>query len=124
MQRVPPLVRDVTARAGLTLDQIDLFIFHQANRVMLSHLADRLQIDENKLFTNVERYANTAAASIPIALDEAVRSGRLGHGQHVVLVGFGAGLSWSAVCLRWHGSAPAERALPDSVLAPAPLKAT
>jgi 3-oxoacyl-(acyl-carrier-protein) synthase III len=123
IQRVPKLVHEVTARAGLSLEDIDLIIFHQANRIMLRQLAELLRIPESKLFTNVERYANTAAASIPIALDEAVKSGRLNHGQHVLLVGFGAGLSWSALCLRWHGTSHA-RAVPDPLLACAPERAS
>lgn len=99
--KMPAAVRSVVARAGLKLDEIDMLVPHQANRRMLEHCLDALGIDGGRALLNVDRYGNTAAASIPIALDEAHTSGRIGAGHRLVLVGFGSGLSWSAACLRW-----------------------
>jgi 3-oxoacyl-(acyl-carrier-protein) synthase III len=101
VEQVPLVVREVVRRAGLRLDQIDVVVPHQANAKMLSCIAERLELPPHRLFVNVGRFANTAAASVGIALDEAVTSGVVRPGLNVVLVAFGAGLSWSAVCLRW-----------------------
>jgi len=100
-QRVPAAVRDVAARSGLSVTDLDLLIPHQANLRMLEHCARELEMPRSKLVTNVERYGNTAAASIPIALHEARVEGKLGSGHRVALVAFGSGLSWCAACLRW-----------------------
>jgi 3-oxoacyl-[acyl-carrier-protein] synthase-3 len=99
--RVPGLVRDVVAQAGLSLADVDLIVPHQANQKMLKVIADELGVSEDVFFSNVAAHANTAAASVGIALDHAVASGRLRRGQVVVIVGFGAGLAWSAACLRF-----------------------
>ncbi len=99
--RVPGLVRDVVEQAGLSLEEIDLIVPHQANQKMLKVIADELGVSEEVFFSNVAAHANTAAASVGIALDQAVQGGRLKRGQVVVIVGFGAGLAWSAACLRF-----------------------
>jgi 3-oxoacyl-[acyl-carrier-protein] synthase-3 len=101
LDKMPAATRAVIARAGLALADIDLVIPHQANARMLHACADSLQLPPERLFLNLDRYANTASASVAIALDEAVRAGRVSRGHKVVLVGFGGGLSWSALCLRW-----------------------
>ncbi len=101
LDKVPALIREVVAQAGLTLAEIDLIIPHQSNAKMLNAFAEALDISQEKIFFNVQNYANTAAASVAIALDEAVRQKRLQPGGKVVLVGFGAGLSWCAACLSW-----------------------
>lgn len=94
--------REVAARAGLSLDQIDLVIPHQANyRIIQSSVVKQLKIPEDKVFVNLEKYGNTSTASIPIALCEAIQAGRVRQGQHIVLVGFGAGLTWAAAAIRW-----------------------
>jgi 3-oxoacyl-[acyl-carrier-protein] synthase-3 len=94
--------REVAARAGLTLDQIDLVIPHQANhRIIQSSVVKQLKISEDKVFVNLEKYGNTSTASIPIALCEAIQAGRVRQGQHIVLVGFGGGLTWAAAAVRW-----------------------
>ena len=91
-------------RAGLTRDEIDLVIPHQANLRIIESVAKRLDIGMDKVFVNIDRYANTSAASIPIALSEAVAQGRLHEDQHVVFVAFGAGLTSAAAVVRWgHG---------------------
>jgi 3-oxoacyl-[acyl-carrier-protein] synthase-3 len=106
-RQVPAAIREVVAAANLGLDDIDLIVPHQANLRMLSQCITELGVPEDRLMTNVDRYGNTAAASIPIALHEAVTGGRLRSGQHAVLVGFGGGLSWCAACLRWGEPHPA-----------------
>ena len=92
-------------RLGLRGEDVDLFIPHQANIRIIQAAAERLGIPNERLFVNVDRYGNTSAASIPIALHEARQGGRLKQGHRVLLVGFGGGLTWGAMLLRW--------ALPD-----------
>ncbi|MEN3184035.1 MAG: beta-ketoacyl-ACP synthase III [Atribacterota bacterium] len=91
----------VLAKAQKTVDDVHLFIPHQANIRIIQSAAKRLGIPEEKIFVNVDRYGNTSAASIPIALDEALRSQRLREGDTVLLVGFGAGLTWGAALIEW-----------------------
>ena len=94
--------REAVARAGLTLDQIDLVIPHQANhRIIQSSVVKQLKIPEEKVFVNLEKYGNTSTASIPIALCEAIQAGKVRPGQNIVLVGFGAGLTWAATAIKW-----------------------
>jgi len=88
-------------RAGLTLDDIDLLIPHQANLRIIELAARHLGMPMDKVFVNLDRYGNTSAASIPIALNEAVEQGLLRDGMNVCLVGFGAGLTWAATVVRW-----------------------
>lgn len=92
---------EVVKRAGLERKDIDLFIPHQANIRIIEAAAKRLGLPMDKVLVNVDRYGNTSSASVPIALDEAIRSGRLISGNNVVMVGFGAGLSWGAVTFKW-----------------------
>ena len=88
-------------RCGLTSDSVDLFIPHQANIRIIESAAKRLDLPMSKVFVNLDRYGNTSAASIPIALAEAVEQGRIVRGSLVVTVGFGAGLTWGANVIRW-----------------------
>lgn len=99
--RAPAAVREVATLSGLSVDDLDLLVPHQANLKLLERCMQQLGMPRDKLVTNVERYGNTAAASIPIALHEARAEGKLAAGQRVALVAFGAGLSWCAACLRW-----------------------
>ncbi len=92
-----------TQKAGLTPEEIDLFIPHQANARIIDAASKRLGVGTDRVFVNVDRYGNTSCASIPIALSEAVESGRIQDGHHVVLVGFGGGLAWGSLVLRWGG---------------------
>ena len=89
------------AKAGLTMDDISLVIPHQANLRIIQSAAKNLKVPMEKMFVNVERYGNTSAASVPIALCEAIEAGRVKDGDNLVMVAFGAGLSWGAVTLRW-----------------------
>ena len=86
---------------GLTVNDIDWLIAHQANIRILSHTARKLGLPENKLIVTVDRHANTSAASIPLALDVAVRDGRIQPGHHVLLEGVGGGFTWGSVLLKW-----------------------
>ena len=99
------VVEEVTAecleRAGLTLADVDLIIPHQANMRIIEACSKRMGMPEDRWVCNVDRYGNTSAASIPIALAESVQAGRLKEGQLVVLVGFGAGLTYGAAAIRW-----------------------
>jgi 3-oxoacyl-[acyl-carrier-protein] synthase-3 len=88
-------------KAGMTLDQVSLLIPHQANLRIIQSAAKQLKLPDEKVFVNLDRYGNTAAAAVPIALCEAVESGRLATGDIVVLAAFGAGLTWGAAVVRW-----------------------
>jgi 3-oxoacyl-[acyl-carrier-protein] synthase-3 len=93
--------REVLNKAGLTLDDVDLFVPHQANLRIIQAAARQLKVSEDRIFVNLEQYGNTSSASIPLALCEAVECGRLKPGNHVVVIGFGAGLAWAAAAIRW-----------------------
>jgi 3-oxoacyl-[acyl-carrier-protein] synthase-3 len=93
--------RRVIAKAGLNPEDIHWVVPHQANVRIIRSAATRLAIPEERFFVNVERYGNTSAASIGLALDELARSGDVQDGDYVVLVGFGAGLTWSALVMKW-----------------------
>ncbi len=98
---MPTAARQVCEKAGLSLDDIELFIPHQANDRIIQAAARTLQIPTERMFTNLERYGNTSAASVPIALCEAVEAGLVKRGDHLVMVGFGAGLTWAAAAVQW-----------------------
>lgn len=87
--------------AGISPDEIDLFISHQANYRIMEAVRKRLDIPPEKVFMNVDRYGNTSAASVPIALEEAVRSGKIRRGDIILFSAFGAGFTWGAAVVRW-----------------------
>ncbi|MFK8185628.1 MAG: beta-ketoacyl-ACP synthase III [Phormidesmis sp.] len=101
VNRVPEVLEKSIFHAGLTTDDIDWLILHQANQRILDAAAKRLGIDTAKVVSNMAKHGNTDAASIPIALDEWVRSGKIKAGDTLALSGFGAGLSWGAAILKW-----------------------
>ncbi len=86
---------------GLDPSQLSLLIPHQANLRIIQATARRLKLPEEKVFVNIEKYGNTSAASIPIALDEAVRTGRVNDGEYILLEAFGGGLTWASALLKW-----------------------
>jgi 3-oxoacyl-[acyl-carrier-protein] synthase-3 len=88
-------------RAGLTSDEIDLLIPHQANIRIIESTAKHAGVPMEKVYVNVDRYGNTSAASIPIAMDEGVRSGRIGPGATLLLVAFGGGFTWGSAVVKW-----------------------
>jgi 3-oxoacyl-[acyl-carrier-protein] synthase III len=98
----------VIQSSGLKASDIDLLIPHQANARIMEATAKRLGMSIDKVFSNVQDYGNTSAASIPIAICDAIKSGRVHVGDNLVLTSFGAGLSWAAVALRWGAAVPAQ----------------
>src|SRR2546425_2874763 len=93
--------RKVLADASLTADDIACVIPHQANLRIIEAIADRLGIPLEKFYANLDRYGNTSAAAVAIALDEANRSGRIKPGDYILMVVFGAGLTWASTVLEW-----------------------
>ncbi|MFU0801289.1 MAG: ketoacyl-ACP synthase III [Xylanivirga thermophila] len=88
-------------KAGLTADDIDYLVPHQANIRIIDAARKRLKLDENKVYVNLDRYGNMSSASIPVALDEAVHSGKIKKGHNIVMVGFGGGLTWGSCLMKW-----------------------
>ncbi len=95
------LLEKACERNGVTMEDIDLIIPHQVNHRIIDAVRRKVEIPDEKLLINLDRYGNTSAASVPIALDEAVRDGRLERGKLVLLVAFGAGLTWGYTLIRW-----------------------
>src|SRR5262249_33597891 len=89
---------------GMTASDMDLFIPHQANLRIIEAAVKRLNLPWNKVFVNIEKYGNTSAAAIPIALCEAIDQGRITPGAHIGMVAFGAGLTWAAAVVKWTAS--------------------
>ncbi len=98
---IPEIVNESLEQANLTLDDIKLLLFHQANQRILKAATDDLGVDADKVFMNVDRYGNTSAASVAISLHEAVEQGTIQRGDHILLAGFGAGLTWASCTFRW-----------------------
>ena len=94
-------IHDVLEKADMTLGDVDLVIFHQANMRIINSAVKDLGIDPEKVFNNLDRYGNTSAGSIPLALDEAFQQGRIQPGSLILFSGFGAGLAWGTVLMRW-----------------------
>ena len=95
------IARETLAANKMTVADLDLYVPHQANVRILTAVADRLGLPLDKVMLNLDRYGNTSAASIPIALDEAVRQGRIKDGSLIMLGAFGAGLTWASALIRW-----------------------
>jgi hypothetical protein len=93
-------LKQAIQQAGLTVDDIDLFIPHQANRRIIESAARYVKLPEDKVFINIDRYGNTSAASIPIALTEALEQGRAKIGDTLAFVAFGAGLTWASAVVK------------------------
>lgn len=100
-REVPVSVKAALGAVPLGVDDVKLFVFHQANKYMLEYLFRRLRLPSEKTTVCLEETGNTVSASIPIALKHAVESGRVGSGDIVVICGFGVGLSWATTVLRW-----------------------
>lgn len=101
VRTVPKAIQQVLEEAGLTPEQVDYYLLHQANLRILDAAAARLKQPMEKFPTNMERCGNISAASVPILLDEVCRAGKIKEGDIVVLAGFGAGLTWGACVLKW-----------------------
>lgn len=101
VRTVPKAITEAVEKAGLTIDEIDLFILHQANIRIIESVSKRLKVPMEKFPTNLEKCGNISAGSIPILLDYANKNGMLHKGDRIVLAGFGAGLTWGASALTW-----------------------
>ncbi len=99
--RFPEVIHEVLAKAGHTLDEVALVVPHQANQRIGDAVVQRLGVPPEKVFQNVQRYGNTTAASIPIALTEARDAGLVKKGDLIVLAAFGAGFAWAGTAMRW-----------------------
>ena len=97
---IPSTVDELLEKTGKTLDEVDWVVCHQANQRIIDASVRRLGVPAEKFYKNLDRYANTSAASIPLALAEMKESGKLKSGQRVILVGFGGGLTWAGIMLR------------------------
>jgi 3-oxoacyl-[acyl-carrier-protein] synthase-3 len=98
---VPGCVDEILEKANLNFDEVDLFVFHQANRFLIEHLRKKLGIPAEKFVHALENYGNTGSSTIPIALADAESAGQLRPGMKVLIVGFGVGLSWGGAILEW-----------------------
>lgn len=101
VRRMEETTRTALDKAQLSVEDISMLIVHQANDRIIQAVAKRMHVPQEKLWVNVDAYGNTSAASVVIALDEAVRAGRIHHGDVVALTAFGAGLTWGCDILRW-----------------------
>ena len=99
--KVPEAISKALFQANLTADDIDWLLLHQANQRIMDAVAKRLNIPQNKILSNIAEYGNTSAASIPLALDAAVRDGRVKPGDTIAASGFGAGLTWGSAIFKW-----------------------
>ena len=91
----------VVEQAGLKKEDVDFLVPHQANMRIIDYAVRRLELQEDKVIINLDRYGNMSSASIPVALDEALSAGKIKHGDNVLLVGFGGGLTWGATLIKW-----------------------
>jgi 3-oxoacyl-[acyl-carrier-protein] synthase III len=99
--QVPEVISEALANAGLKASDVDWLLLHQANVRIMEHAADALGIPMSQVLKNIQEYGNTSAASIPLALAEAVKAGKVKKGDILAVAGFGAGLSWGAAIIRW-----------------------
>ncbi|MFN7890870.1 MAG: ketoacyl-ACP synthase III [Pirellula sp.] len=98
---VPKAVQELLRRSGKSLEEIDCFVFHQANQFMLEHLRKKVKIPSEKFHISMGEYGNTVSSTIPIAIKDALNEGKIKSGDLVMLVGFGVGYSWGATLIRW-----------------------
>ena len=96
IEKIPALVKEILEKNNLTKNDVDYYIFHQANAHILRRQREILEIPEEKFYINLEKYGNTVSSTIPIALKDALETGKVKRGQKIMLIGFGVGLSWGA----------------------------
>jgi 3-oxoacyl-[acyl-carrier-protein] synthase III len=101
LKTVPQAIDQLLGKCGMSLDQIDYFVFHQANRYMLESLRRKIKIPQEKFCINLESYGNTVSATIPMALEIAMEQGKIKQGDSVMLLGFGVGYSWAGTIVRF-----------------------
>jgi len=98
---IPSIVNSIIENAGIEIDEVDLFVFHQASALVLRGIARALKIPNNKMYVNLENVGNTVSATIPIALKDAIIDGKLKAGMKVLICGFGVGYSWGGALIEW-----------------------
>lgn len=113
LREVPPLIKSVLAESGWTMEQVDSFVFHQANKFMLEFLGKKMKLPREKLPIVLEKYGNTSSATVPLAMTEALASRLRGETLRLVLAGFGVGFSWGAVAIEC-----GPMIMPDLILVP------
>jgi len=101
VRRIVQTVHKCLKECELSFDDIKMVISHQMNARIIESAAKRLKLPDEKVFTNIAEYGNTSAASVPIAFDECIRAGKIGHGDIVIFVAFGAGLTWGANVIKF-----------------------
>ncbi|SFE33466.1 beta-ketoacyl-ACP synthase III [Succiniclasticum ruminis] len=100
-RKMPAACKKVLQKAGMTIDDIALLVPHQANLRIIDNAIDRLKINRNRVWINIEKHGNMSAACVPVCLTEAQQAGRLKKGDNVIMVAFGAGLTWAGALLKW-----------------------
>ena len=103
MDMVPKCVNALLKKSGITIHDVDLFVFHQASKLVIDNLIRRLDLPPDKVFINYGTIGNTVSASIPIAMKQAIEGGKMHKGDQVMLVGFGVGYSWGACMVKYGG---------------------
>jgi 3-oxoacyl-[acyl-carrier-protein] synthase-3 len=101
VQKMPPVIHEALESSGVKLSDVNLIIPHQANKRITEQVARQLGVAQDMMFSNIEKLGNTTAASIPLAIYDAQRQGRLKRGDLLVLTSFGAGFTWAAAVCRW-----------------------
>jgi len=101
VREVPIILEKLFYKSHYTSDEVDWLVLHQANQRILDSVGDRLKIPREKILTNLEKYGNTSAATIPLVMDEAIRNNRIKQNDIIATSGFGAGLSWGAALIKW-----------------------
>lgn len=100
-EQVTKTVLDLVAKSPYTLDEIDHFVFHQANKRIIEYVAKKLAVNPGKFHQNLEHHGNTSSASIPMLLDDLIKTDALKNGEKVMLIGFGGGLTWGGILFEW-----------------------
>lgn len=101
IKNMSEVAREALSSNGYKISDVDILIPHQANKRIIDAIAENLKIPQEKIFINIEKYGNTSAASIPLALDEALKVGRIKKGDLILMVAFGGGLTWGSALIRW-----------------------
>jgi len=101
VREVPIILEKLFKKMKYTSDEIDWLVLHQANQRILDSVGDRLKIPGEKILSNLEKYGNTSAATIPLVMDEAIRNNRIKQNDIIATSGFGAGLRWGAALIKW-----------------------
>lgn len=100
-KNIPKQIRNILSKNGMTVDDIDQFFFHQASKMTIDSIISSLKISRNQVFMNIGQTGNTVSASIPIAMKDAINSGKLNRGDRILLSGFGVGLSWGSILMKF-----------------------